>query len=75
MLLMKHSNDIVIKRFSDTAFSSEDVHPLVDEAWQRWFDAGLDSVWFHSSVSPPFAASAISQATSPPASARTVVGI
>jgi hypothetical protein len=47
----------------------------VDEAWQRWFDAGLDSVWFHSSVSPPFAASAISQATSPPASARTVVGI
>ena len=46
---MKQSNDIVIKRFSDTAFTSEDVHRLVDEAWQRWFDAGLDSVWFHSS--------------------------
>ena len=49
MFFMKQSNDIVIKRFSDTAFTSEDVHLLVDEAWQRWFDAGLDSVWFHTS--------------------------
>ena len=48
-MFQKHNNDIVIKRFGDTAFSSEDVHRLVDEAWQRWFDAGLDSVWFHTS--------------------------
>ena len=47
MFLMKHNNDIVIKRFSDTAFTSKDVHRLVDEAWQKWFDAGLDSEFFH----------------------------
>ena len=46
-MFLKHSNDIIIKRFSDTAFSSLDVHRLVDEAWQRWFDAGLDSEFFH----------------------------
>ena len=43
---MNYSN-IDIKRFNDTAFTPEDVQRLVDEAWQRWFDARLDSVWFH----------------------------
>ena len=49
-MFQKYSNDIVIKRFGDTAFTSEDVHRLVDEAWQRWFDAGLDSEFFHVSA-------------------------
>ena len=44
---MNLSSDIFIKRFSDTRFTTEDLHRLVDEAWKRWFEAGLDSVWFH----------------------------
>ena len=40
-------NNIIISRFDKTDLSTEDVHHLVDEAWQRWFEAGLDSVWFH----------------------------
>ena len=39
--------NIIIIRFDETDISTEDVHHLVDEAWQRWYDAGLDSVWFH----------------------------
>ena len=40
-------NNIIISRFDKTDLSTEDVHRLVDDAWQRWFEAGLDSVWFH----------------------------
>ena len=39
--------DIIIDRFDKTDFTTADVHHLVDETWQRWFEAGLDSVWFH----------------------------
>ena len=38
---------IIISRLDKTNFTIKDVHRLVDEAWQRWFEAGLDSILFH----------------------------
>ena len=69
-MFFKHSNDIVIKRFSDTVFTSEDVHRLVDEAWQRWFVPSTPSI-----ASPYSAASASPPHTSPPGYSRTAEGI
>ena len=40
-------NNIIIIRFDKTDLSIENVHRLVNDAWQRWFEARLDSVWFH----------------------------
>ena len=44
---MQKNGNITISTLDKTNFSSKEIHRLVDDAWQRWFDAGLDSVWFH----------------------------
>lgn len=44
---MKQKSDIIITSLEMTIFTIEDVHQLVDKAWRRWLDAGLDAVSFH----------------------------
>ena len=44
---MNTNHDIIITTLGNTNFTVENVHSLVSEAWQQWFEAGLESVASH----------------------------